>query len=821
MSTDVGLKRLLILDDDADFRKLVMIYLKKMFEGVELVEYDPVAQGAPSEDFDWSKYDVLLLDYYLCIHGVTGLDILQANRKNKFFPATIMLTGAGNEEVAVRAIKAGVYEYLRKEKLDKQELRNSILDAFEKHKTERERLSELTNQSRAFNKALFYEQLERAGDEDQKKRVLLLLELDNHEVLEERLGMILRDNIVKHIAKQSFEVFQLGECDPNITRFSDVSVALLIDDPGSEKTLTFNLEGLCKHLEKRPYRFEDKKFRFTVSIGVVTLATHQGTAEEIIQQVRNAREMASQSEGNTFHILTEALVEQEPESPAPEPAAVVEETPVEEIAKPAEPEPPAPPPTPEPTAVVEEAPAEETAPVETAQPAEPEPPAPPPTPEPTAVVEEAPAEETAPVETAQPAEPEPPAPPPTPEPTAVVEEAPAEEAAPVETAQPAEPEPPKPEPVAPAPAPAVAAKKAPAEKPAAVETTKPTPATPPPAPAPKVEAKEAPAEKPAAVETTKPKPAAPPPAPAPKVEAKEAPAEKPAAVETTKPKPAAPPPAPAAKPKAPKKDEAELIEAELDEAALKIKKAFDEKRVIQTFQPIISLSDTGEDEEHEVHSISLQLLDTDGKIIDADEIYEQTNTPAFRKYIDRWMIREAIGRVVNSEMQYTFVIKLSQESLADATLFNWLRKLLGGFDESNPGKSIALEISAPDFSTKEKQAGALIAYLTKSHGFRFTLSEFADQSDVNPLTSKAGFALVRVDHELAKQLAEEYEDESKTSLLQELKALGVNVIADNVEDATTLTEVISVGVDYALGNFIGEPTQQLDEITNVESFEIV
>ena len=152
MTDKAGLKRLLILDDDADFRKLLLHYLRKIFSGVEIEEFDPVARGVPGEDFDWSRYDVLVLDYYLCIHNVTGLDILQANRKNRLFPAAIMLTGAGNEEVAVRALKAGVYDYLRKENLDKDQLRRSILDAFEKHKVEQQRLSELTNQSNAFNK---------------------------------------------------------------------------------------------------------------------------------------------------------------------------------------------------------------------------------------------------------------------------------------------------------------------------------------------------------------------------------------------------------------------------------------------------------------------------------------------------------------------------------------------------------------------------------------------------------------------------------------------------------------------------------------------
>ena len=73
MTEHTHIQRILILDDDADFRKLLLTHLGKLFEGVEAEEYDPVARGVPGEGFDWSRYDILILDYYLCIHNITGL----------------------------------------------------------------------------------------------------------------------------------------------------------------------------------------------------------------------------------------------------------------------------------------------------------------------------------------------------------------------------------------------------------------------------------------------------------------------------------------------------------------------------------------------------------------------------------------------------------------------------------------------------------------------------------------------------------------------------------------------------------------------------
>jgi len=81
------------------------------------------------------------------------------------------------------------------------------------------------------------------------------------------------------------------------------------------------------------------------------------------------------------------------------------------------------------------------------------------------------------------------------------------------------------------------------------------------------------------------------------------------------------------------KDNIELNTVDLSEKAQQIKRAFNEKQIIQTFQPVIYL--ISEEERHDVYLVSIQLIDTDGSIIYEDEIQRETNTPAFRKSIDR------------------------------------------------------------------------------------------------------------------------------------------------------------------------------------------
>ncbi len=142
-------RKILIIDDDGDYRKLLMNWLVSLFQGVEAVEYDPQSQGVPDKNFNWSAFDALLLDYDLRLDGVTGLDILQDNYDNLLFPATIMLTGAGNEEIAVRALRSGVTDYLRKEQLKKAELKAAIDNAFAQQSSKRQRLYTLNDAMQA------------------------------------------------------------------------------------------------------------------------------------------------------------------------------------------------------------------------------------------------------------------------------------------------------------------------------------------------------------------------------------------------------------------------------------------------------------------------------------------------------------------------------------------------------------------------------------------------------------------------------------------------------------------------------------------------
>ena len=107
--------RILIIDDDEDLRNLLEHYLHQQWPQSSVELFDPLVHDIPDGSFDLGTFDVIILDYML--GRGDGLDWLKVFKMRSDCPPVLFLTGAGNESIAVRAIKAGADDYQRKQEL--------------------------------------------------------------------------------------------------------------------------------------------------------------------------------------------------------------------------------------------------------------------------------------------------------------------------------------------------------------------------------------------------------------------------------------------------------------------------------------------------------------------------------------------------------------------------------------------------------------------------------------------------------------------------------------------------------------------------------
>ena len=117
-------RRILLVEDNDDdvvlFRHLLAAALP---EGpVHLAHASAIASAL--EQLQQTAYDVVFLDYQLGVE--TGLDLLRELRRRGLETPVVFLTGHGDEQLAVQAMKCGACDYLSKSKLDASALQRSL-----------------------------------------------------------------------------------------------------------------------------------------------------------------------------------------------------------------------------------------------------------------------------------------------------------------------------------------------------------------------------------------------------------------------------------------------------------------------------------------------------------------------------------------------------------------------------------------------------------------------------------------------------------------------------------------------------------------------
>lgn len=115
--------RVFIIDDHADFRRLLGHHIMARWPGASLQYYDPVVSGRLPSSFSGAGCDLVLLG-----HPVAQRDAVEWVRQLRGMPRfpPIIFLGTGDERQVVAAIKAGAEDYLAKSTLSHARLIDAI-----------------------------------------------------------------------------------------------------------------------------------------------------------------------------------------------------------------------------------------------------------------------------------------------------------------------------------------------------------------------------------------------------------------------------------------------------------------------------------------------------------------------------------------------------------------------------------------------------------------------------------------------------------------------------------------------------------------------
>lgn len=119
--------RALLLDDDQHDRKRIQRFSKKSHMKIQIDEAPSIS--ALTSVIDHDPFDVIILDYHLAQgNGLEALNVIQKSQSNRD-TAVIMVSGSQQSKVAAAAFRSGCKDFIAKDDLSPDVLRNAVVSA--------------------------------------------------------------------------------------------------------------------------------------------------------------------------------------------------------------------------------------------------------------------------------------------------------------------------------------------------------------------------------------------------------------------------------------------------------------------------------------------------------------------------------------------------------------------------------------------------------------------------------------------------------------------------------------------------------------------
>lgn len=293
---------LLLVEDNPDHAALVITELKKH---PALYEIETTTSGKEClKRVLGKKFDTVLLDYSL--PQMNGLQIIDKMNENGCETPVILMIEEGVEEIAMEAMKKGVYDHVIKTVGYLNNLSVIISIAIEKRKMAKEKqklevelkkLSITDDLSGLFNRRHFYDKLEEEMVRAKRQKLplsLLLLDIDGFKAYNDQYGHLKGDELITGIGRI-------------ITRHIREKVDSGFRYGGDEFTATLpgaNLKQSCQIAERiRQSMEEAESKKITLSIGLAEYDFKVGV-NIFVKMADDAMYIAKRSGGNRIHLMT-------------------------------------------------------------------------------------------------------------------------------------------------------------------------------------------------------------------------------------------------------------------------------------------------------------------------------------------------------------------------------------------------------------------------------------------------------------------------------------------------------------------------------------
>ncbi|MBV2208101.1 MAG: bifunctional diguanylate cyclase/phosphodiesterase [Thermomonas sp.] len=232
-------------------------------------------------------------------------------------------------------------------------------------------------------------------------------------------------------------------------------------------------------------------------------------------------------------------------------------------------------------------------------------------------------------------------------------------------------------------------------------------------------------------------------------------------------------------------------------------------RFLLHYQPIIHLMG----EPRPIYEGYLRLDFGTGETVSPSSFMHIAEEHGLLGEIDRWVIRHAIDAIAERKQagkDVTVLLKITQSSLQDDTLPGFIGERLA--EHGLSGSALLLQVpeskvfinlrAVQDFATAIGQ-----------YGCQMVLEQFGAGLDSFQLLTHFQPSFIKIDRSFTEDLAKNSSNQQRIrELAQKAHDMGIQSIAEFVQDAASMTILFASGISYAEGDFlaVAAPTMNYD-----------
>jgi multidomain signaling protein FimX len=252
----------------------------------------------------------------------------------------------------------------------------------------------------------------------------------------------------------------------------------------------------------------------------------------------------------------------------------------------------------------------------------------------------------------------------------------------------------------------------------------------------------------------------------------------------------------------------EMTQRQQDELWVgRLSEAISKGRLCLLYQPIVSLHG----ESGERYQVFVRVFGEDGQEIPEAEYLPSAERTDMAKALDRWVVSHALDRLAEQRKagkEAIFFIRLTAGALQDAGMLPWIVERLK--ERRIPAECVVFEMKEVTVVNHLKQAKEFTRALKNVHA-GFALDDFGGGLNPFQLLQHVSADFLKIDRSFMQKLAASEENQETIRGITD-SAHGINklVIAPHVEDATGLSILWGIGVNYIQGNFLQPPSEQMN-----------